>query len=117
VPLTEKCHKTIRQALPRPTVNSRIALNKITNSIYSYFLLLFTNVFCFFFTNFGGFRQIARCLAIWLKKGQSLTLLRSTYPRVIIVTNKIRLRAYKEKEARIAFLWLLREETTHKLFK
>jgi hypothetical protein len=33
------------------------------------------------------------------------------------VTDKIRLGAYEEKEARKAFLWLLREETTHKLFK
>jgi hypothetical protein len=33
------------------------------------------------------------------------------------VTDKIRLGAYEEKEARKAFLWLLREETTHELSK
>ena len=42
-------------------------------------------------------------------------LLRSTYPRVIIVTEKMPPGAQREKEARKAFLWLLREETTRDL--
>jgi hypothetical protein len=33
------------------------------------------------------------------------------------VTDKIRLGAYEEKEARKAFLWLLKEETIYKLSK
>jgi hypothetical protein len=117
VPLAEKCYNIIRQALLKPVANSRINLDKTINSIYSYFLLPFANVFCFFSVDFSGFRQIARRWAVWLKKGQSLTLLRSIYLRVIIVTDKICLRAYQKKKARKAFLWLLREKTTHKLFK
>ena len=39
----------------------------------------------------------------------------STYPRVIIVTKKIPVGARAENKARKAFLWLLREETTHDL--
>jgi hypothetical protein len=104
VPSVEKCYKTIRQALLKPIVDSRIALDRTIDSIYSYLLLPFIDVFCFFSANIGGFRQIARHLAVWLEKGESSTLLRSTYPRVIIVTEKIRLGTYVEKEARKAFL-------------
>jgi hypothetical protein len=117
VPSAEKCHETIRRALPKPTADSRIALDGTTDSIYSHLLLPFADVFCFFSADLGGFRQIARHLAAWLEKGQSSTLPRTTYPRVIIVTEKIRLGTYAEKEARKAFLWLLREETTHELSK
>jgi hypothetical protein len=117
VPSAEKCHETMRRALPRPAADSRIALDGTTDSIYSHLLLPFADVFCFFSADLGGFRQIARRLAVWLEKGQSSTLPRSTYPRVIIVTDKIRLGACEEKEARKAFLWLLREETTHELSK
>jgi hypothetical protein len=39
------------------------------------------------------------------------------YPRVIIVTEKIPLRGEREKEARKAFLLLLRKEITHDLSK
>jgi hypothetical protein len=104
VPLAEKCYKTTRRVLLRPIVDSRIALDRTIDSIYSHLLLPFVNVFCFFSANLSGFRQITRRLAVWLEKGQSSTLLRSTYPRVIIVTDKIRLGAYEEKEARKAFL-------------
>ncbi|KAH8591179.1 hypothetical protein B0O99DRAFT_719438 [Bisporella sp. PMI_857] len=96
--------------------DSRIVLDGTTDSIYSYFFC-FCRRFCFFSADFGGFRQIARRLAVWLEKGQSSALPESTYPRVIIVTDKIPLGAYEEKEARKAFLWMLRDETTHELSK
>jgi hypothetical protein len=40
------------------------------------------------------------------------TLPKSIYPRVVIVTEKMLPRTEREKEARKAFLWLLRKETT-----
>jgi hypothetical protein len=63
-PLTEKCHKTIRQALLRSAADPRINLNRTIDSIYSHLLLPFTDVFCFFFANLKGFKQIARCLTV-----------------------------------------------------
>lgn len=86
-----------------------------TDSIYSRLLLPFADVFCFFSSDIGGFRQIARHVAAWLDKGQSSTLPGSTYPRIIIVTEKMPVGKEPEKEARKAFLWLLREETAHDL--
>ena len=103
--------------MPKHTEDSHVALNGTTNSIYSQLLLPFADVFCFFSADLGGFKEIAHSLAVWLVKDQSSTLSRSTYPRVIIVTEEIPLGAHKEKEARKAFLWLLREETTLELSK
>jgi hypothetical protein len=54
-----------------------------------------------FLANISGFKQIARHLAIWLKKAQ---LLRIIYSRVVIITEEISLGAEREKEARKAFL-------------
>ena len=112
MPAAEKCHETMRRALPRAVVGT---VDGTTDSIYSRLLLPFADVFCFFSADIGGFRQIARHIAAWLDKGQSSTLSRSTYPRIIIVTEKMPVGREPEKEARKAFLWLLREETTHDL--
>jgi hypothetical protein len=110
-PAAERCHETTRRAFSDP----RSALDRTTDSIYSRLLLPFADVFCFFSADLGGFRQIARHMAMWLEKGQSSTLPRSTYPRIIIVTENMPLGAQREKEARKAFLWLLREETTREM--
>jgi len=112
--LTQKCHETTRRTCPK-SAESCNTLDGTTDSIYSRLLLPFADVFCFFSADLGGFRQIARHLAKWLEKGQPSTIPRSTYPKVIIVTEKIPLGAEREKEAKKAFLWLLREETTQKL--
>jgi hypothetical protein len=113
-PSTHKCHETTRRSCPKPA-DSCNTLDGTTDSIYSRLLLPFADVICFFSADLGGFRQIAQHLAKWLEKGQPSTIPRSTYPRVIIVTEKIPLGAEREKEAKKAFLWLLREETTHNL--
>jgi hypothetical protein len=99
--VTEKCHETIRRALPRAVAGP---VDGTTDSIYSRLLLPFADVFCFFSSDVGGFRQIARHMAVWLNKGQPSTLPRSTYPRIIIVTEKIPVGREPEKEARKAFL-------------
>lgn len=64
VPSAEKCHETMRRALPRPAAGSPTTLDGTTDSIYSHFLLPFIDVFCFFSADLGGFRQIARRLAV-----------------------------------------------------
>jgi hypothetical protein len=102
----------MRRTLPRAITG---LVDGTIDSIYSRLLLPFADVFCFFSSDINGFRQIARHIAIWLNKGQPSTLLRSTYPRIIIVTEKAPIGREPEKEARKAFLWLLREETTHDL--
>jgi hypothetical protein len=113
-PSIQKCHETTRRSYTKLAELCN-TLDGTTDSIYSRLLLPFADVICFFFADLGGFRQIARHLAKWLEKGQLSTIPRSTYPRVIIVTEKIPLGAEREKEAKKAFLLLLREETTHDL--
>jgi hypothetical protein len=110
--VAEKYHEIIRRNLPRAVVG---LVDGTIDSIYSRLLLLFADVFCFFSSDISRFRQIARYIAVWLDKSQSLMFLRSTYPRIIIVTEKIPVGKKPEKEARKTFLWLLREETTHDL--
>lgn len=106
----DKCHETRRLPLRRSG-------NTAAVDIYTHLLFPFTNVFCFFSADVGGFRQIARHLATWLERGHSSTLPKSTLPSVVIVTDKITPRAEIEEEARKAFLWMLREETTKDLSK
>jgi hypothetical protein len=114
LPAADKCHETIRRSLPRAG-RSHGAQDRSTDKIYSHLLLPFADVFCFFSADVGGFKQIAHHLAIWLEEVQPSTLPRNTSPRVVIVTEKIPPGAEREKEAKKAFLWLLREETTRDL--
>lgn len=117
-PAADDCHDTTRRALPRSVAGlPSVSLDEVTDSIYSRLLFPFTDVFCFFSADLGGFRQIARHIAAWLDTSQSSTLPKSTYPRVIVVTEKMPPGAQREKEARKAFLWLLREETTKDPFE
>jgi hypothetical protein len=78
-------------------------------------LFPFTDVFCFFSADLGGFEQIAHHLALWLERGHSSTLPKSTLPSVIIVTDKIIPTTEIEEEARKAFLCMLKEKTTKDL--
>ncbi|PVH69548.1 hypothetical protein DL98DRAFT_624539 [Cadophora sp. DSE1049] len=86
VPAANKCYETIRRTFLR--VKGGLSYDTpdgSTNKIYSDLLLLFANVFCFFFTNVSSFRQIARHLAVWLEKAQPSTLPRNTRPKVVII--------------------------------
>lgn len=106
IPATNKCHETTRRAL----LESSLSLNERGDEIYSRLLFPFTDVFCIFSDDLSGFRQVARYLSTWLEQGQASTLPKSTYPRVIVITENIPLTA--EREARKGFLQLLEEETT-----
>jgi hypothetical protein len=119
-PRIGNCHGTTRRTLLRtasPAVLPRTTQDESIDNIYPLLLLPFTDVFCMFSTDIGGFRQIARHLAIWLEKAQPSRIPRTTRPRVVIVTEEISPGAEREKEARKAFLWLLREETTRDPFE
>lgn len=77
----------------------------------------FTDVFCFFSDDLGGFRQVAQRLACWLEHGRSSTLPVGTLPSVVIVTSRFAPKPAVEAEARKAFLWMLAEETPEDPFQ
>jgi len=109
-----KCHEVAKRLVRRPSGSCHP--DEISSGIYAQLLFPFTDVFCLFSDDLGGFKQVARYLAAWLEQCQTSTIPRSTRPRVVIVTETILPGAENEKEARKAFLWLLSEETTRDLF-
>jgi hypothetical protein len=110
------CHGTTRRTL-LGAASPAATRDESIDTIYSLLLLPFTDVFCMFSADIGGFRQIARHLAVWLEKAQPSKIPRTTRPRVVIVTEEMSPGAEREKEARKAFLSLLREETTRNPFE
>jgi hypothetical protein len=113
----DKCHETTRHTVQWSTFLPGMSLSGVGASIYTHLLSPFTDLFCFFSTDLGGFRQIAISIAAWLEKGSYSTLPKGAYPRVIIVSDKIPQGTASEKEARRAFLWMLGEETTRDPFE
>ena len=109
---TLRCHETAR----RPLLPG-LRAERIVGSVYPQLLLPFTDVFCFFSADIGGLRQVACYLAAWIERGHSSTLPKSTYPRVVIVTDEIPPGTGIEKEARKTFLSMLNEETTKDPFE
>ena len=108
----DNCHETTSHAIKWTSNLPGVLPSDLAARVYPRLLLPFTDVFCFFSTDLGGFRQIAIQIAAWLEKGSSLTLPKSTHPRVIIISDKIPFGTASEYEARTAFLWMLSEETT-----
>lgn len=109
------CHEISRW--PLQTKPSKIAdLDDLALVMHCHLLLPFTDVFCFFASDMGGFRIVARHLARWLNSNPMPPVTVSVRPRVVVVTDKIPPTKQREAEARKALLWLLREETTDDLF-
>ncbi|KAF2844459.1 FabD/lysophospholipase-like protein, partial [Plenodomus tracheiphilus IPT5] len=79
--------------------------------VYPYILFPFADVFCFFATDLGGFRQVAQRLAGWLTHCSSPSRPNATLPSVFVVTDTFPPSAAAESEALKAFLWMLGEET------
>jgi hypothetical protein len=104
---SDKCHETARYLLRRP-----LAAGESAADVYMNLLSPFADVFCFFSDDLGGFRQIAQRLALWLEKGPMPTLPKTALPSIVIVTSKFVPGVEAEDEAKRAFLWMLREETT-----
>ncbi|KAH7146698.1 hypothetical protein B0J13DRAFT_664236 [Dactylonectria estremocensis] len=106
---SEKCHEIARHTVRG--LNRGSPFEGIANSIYADILYPFTDVFCFFSDDIGGFEEVARHLAVWLEYRSTMNLPENIRPRVAIVTEQIPIGKESEREARKAFLWALEEET------
>lgn len=109
------CHEISRW--PLQTKSSKTAdVDDLASVMHCRLLLPFTNVFCFFASDMGGFRIVARHLARWLNSDPMSPVPVFVKPRVVVVTDKIPPTKQREAEARRALLWLLKEETREDLF-
>jgi hypothetical protein len=109
----EKCHETIRRILPRVREGvPGLCQSAVADNLYSRLLCPFADVFCFFSADFDGFGPIVRHLASWLDGGKPSIMPKTTYPRVIIVTESQTIGVADEDEAKIRFLSMLKDETT-----
>ncbi|KAL6406235.1 putative patatin-like phospholipase [Ilyonectria robusta] len=106
---SDKCHEIVRHTVHG--LNRGTPLEGIANSIYADILYPFTDVFCFFSDDIGGFEEVARHLAAWLEYRSTMNLPENIRPRIAIVTEQIPIGKESEREARKAFLWTLEEET------
>ncbi|KIW28854.1 uncharacterized protein PV07_04717 [Cladophialophora immunda] len=82
----------------------------LEQALLSRLLLPFTDVFCFFASDLGGFPTLARHLGGWLRNKSVSKTPPLTKPTVIIVTDKMPPTSQREREAKKAFLWLLKEQ-------
>jgi hypothetical protein len=82
----DKCHETTSRTVQWGTLLPGMSLSGVGASIYTHLLSPFTDLFCFFSTDLGGFRQLAIYMAAWLDKRSCSTLPKGVYPRVIIVS-------------------------------
>ncbi|KIW09696.1 hypothetical protein PV08_12039 [Exophiala spinifera] len=87
-------------------------MQRTEQAIYSRLLLPFTDVFCIFASDLGGFRGVASQLAGWLRDVTGPTSTPFTRPSVVVVSDKIPLTQMAETEAQKALLLLLKEETS-----
>lgn len=104
-----KYHETTRWTIQGERVPASVPLTDNGVCVYTYLLFPFVDIFCFFSTDLSGFRQTARHVAAWLERCPSPAIPKCTYPRIIIVSDKIP--PGTESEAKKSFLWLFREET------
>ncbi|KKY29202.1 putative patatin-like phospholipase [Phaeomoniella chlamydospora] len=111
-PRSASCHETVRFTLPRIREGAlEPAITAASEDIYSRLLCPFADVICFFAVDFDGYVSIARHLAACLDKGQPSTLPKTTYPRLLIVTEAQVPGPASDEEAKDVFLQVLREET------
>ena len=109
----KKCYETIRRILPRVREGvPGLCQSAVVDNLYSRLLCPFADVFCFFSADFDGFAPIARYLALWLDGGKLSIMPKTTYLRVIIVTESQTIGIADEVEAKIRFLSILKDETT-----
>jgi hypothetical protein len=112
------CHETRIRKFPQPVRGiSPFTLDNIVDKMFSRLLHPFADAFCLFSADLGGFRSIAYHITRWLETGQASSLPRSTYPRLVIVTNSMVSKVQNEKKARDSFLAILSQETTKSLFE
>lgn len=104
----EKCHATtVHSLIHRRGPN----VDHLATDLCGTLLYAFTDVFCFFAADLGGFRQIARRMASWLESDCLQSLPSRTRPKVIIVSDVGSSTPEYEKNAKTTFLWFLGQET------
>ena len=104
-----KGHGITRRAIRRP--REEFGFGGPAGGIYSQLLFPFSNVYCFFSDDLGGFKRVARHLAAWLEHDCPSTMSPSTRPIVVVVTEKIPVGTKSESEARDTLLDLMRKGT------
>ncbi|KAL2435307.1 hypothetical protein ABEF95_015325 [Exophiala dermatitidis] len=112
-PNRHRCHDGSRW--PLRTVPGGLEpyhMQRTEQAIYSRLLLPFTDVFCIFASDLGGFRGVASQLAGWLRDVTVPISTPFTRPSVVVVTDKIPLTPMAETETQKALLLLLNEETS-----
>lgn len=111
------CHEIDRLPFKnRPRESDGADLDHLALAMHNRLLLPFTDVFCFFASDMGGFRVVARHLAGWVHGKNMPPVPALAKPKVLVVTDKIPPTKLREREARKALLWLVREETTEDIF-
>jgi hypothetical protein len=103
----DKCHRETRHAFRQRTPAGAGTVDELLPHL----LFPLADVFCFFSDDLGGFRPIARRLALWLDQSRSSPPPMTALPSVLIVTSKLSPGAEAEEQAKRAFLWMLEEET------
>lgn len=101
----EQCHETESSTLNSPTITES------ANKVYFKLLSPFTDVFCFFADDVGGFKPIVQRLASWLDLGRPSSLPKETRPKLLIVTERINAQGDDESDLNL-FKRMLRKETT-----
>lgn len=104
----DKCHATTSHLLLHPRSSDLI---DVTSDLCCRLLYPFTDVFCLFATDLGGFRQVSRCIASWLETDNLQHLPVHACPKVVIVTDVSSSSPEYEKNAKTTFLWFLEQET------
>lgn len=104
----DKCHRETRHVFRQRVPASGGTIDELLPPL----LFPHADVFCFFSDDLGGFRPIARRLALWLDQSRSSAPPKTALPSVLIVTSRLSPGAEAEEQAKRAFLWMLEEETT-----
>lgn len=103
------CHDSRQLDIQRPRTES--TTESFTSGIYADLLHPFVDVYCFFCEDLSGLKQVARCLAGWLKDGSTSPLPKIIYPQILIVTEAIPVGPESELQFKASFLQLLAQET------
>jgi hypothetical protein len=103
---SDRCHKTIFHPFRR-----QFDVEKGAIEIYRHLLSPFTDVFCFFSVDLGGYSKLSCLLARWLEADRTPGHAKSILPSVIIVDETDSPYPQHERDARDNLLRLLQKET------
>ncbi|KAH7308904.1 phospholipase [Stachybotrys elegans] len=110
---TYKCHETGRHKIERAVPGS--SLDSVSNDIFRKLLFPFTDIFCLFCDDLGGFQQVAQHVAAWLEDDCQSVLPVNTRPRIILATDKFPT-GINVQNPETVFLNFLKEATAKNIF-